>query len=145
MRDSVILFVKLFLATGIPFGLIFGLLGGAVGALGGQGADASWSPWLGALVGFAIGMIGTGVPFGLGMSLILGFLQLALGSNPNVHHRRTLIVNASPQDARAMCVAAIGAIKRTTIDDARSTESEIVARKGVNLLKLKKKNLYLRD
>jgi hypothetical protein len=73
--------------------------------------------------------VASGVLVGAGMSVPLGLLHFSATSNPDVRHERTLVVDASPDDARRMCLAAIRTVPNVSINEVKSGLLRIAATK----------------
>lgn len=123
------LFLKLFVATAIPFGLVVGLLCAGLGALIGALPGAPISLAHGAAGGFALG-VAAGVPFGIAVAIILGLLHFSQTTDPRVRHRRRLVLETSQAEASDMCIEAIHSIPNALVDEESSGKSNITAKKG---------------
>ncbi len=123
------LFIRIFLGMAIPFGIVMGGMLAGVGVLvdfASEDIDFSVPP---ALIGALIG-IGSGVFFGMVMSLILGVMHFTRTDTPYVRHRRTYSIGGSLDEAKSICVEAVMSISGATVNRA-AADNSLLARTGV--------------
>ena len=125
------LFLKLFLMIGLPLGLVASPLLAVNGALLSIVPDLGIQPAQGLIGGGAIGLF-LGALVGAAVAAIHVTLHFMMTDDPNVHHRRTLVTNASQGEAKRMCIEAIGSIPRAWVVDDTSAGSPITAKTGPN-------------
>ena len=119
------IYLKLFLATGIPFGIFMGIF---------------YSFRYGFSSGLADGLF-AGIFFGGFMSLILGFLhsrsvkRMPYGKSKeamDVHHVRNIELRVSYDKAFDLCIESLNLIKRSKIRKEDRSQGKIDARAGIN-------------
>jgi hypothetical protein len=116
---KIALFVKLFLATGIPFGASLILIGLAAGALAGVDITAQ---------AVMIGIAG-GIEAGVLFSAMLGVPQISNSPDPRVRHTREIVIERDFDYVRYLCLRGIQSLEADTLLDNGESSGVIVAHK----------------
>lgn len=123
------LFLKLFVATAVPYGLVMGAGFGGLGALISFRQHPPAPPISAALFGIVLGMVG-GVGFGAIMSAVLGGMHFAKTADPNVRHERALLIDLPVDEVSRLCIDAMRAIPGASIAEKSDDGSRIRAEKA---------------
>lgn len=124
------LFLKLFFATAVPFGLLMSMLFAGLGALMGVVPNMPFSVAQGIVGGVAIGGV-AGLLFGITVAAVGGALHFSQTTDPRVCHRRMLVLDASRETAKNMCLAAIKPIANASVQEESPTQLRVTAKTGI--------------
>jgi hypothetical protein len=118
------LLLKMFLVFAVPAAFVSGPAGALIGRIyTGHVSSAN------AFYGFALGVAGA-IFLGAVMALVLGLVHFSQTNDPRVRHRRTLVVNMSHEEARALCIEAVLSIPNCSVDEGSSNRSRVTLKKG---------------